>query len=258
MSSWFDLVHLRDAVDVLLVAFFIYRGLRLLRGTRGIAVMAGLAALGLLYLVAGSLGLQTLHWILEALSPYLALAILVLFQEDIRRGLARVAAPLLRGGIDKGTEGAVPNIARAAFRLAEQGHGALIALERSAALDELEDSASVLDAEPNEELLVAIFQPTSPLHDGAAVVRKGRLWLAGAFLPLSDRPDLDKQLGTRHRAALGLTDKCDAIVFVVSEERRTVSVAYRGDLRTVSSPDELRLEVQRHALSPADPEARPR
>lgn len=250
MSRWFELLHLRDAIDVLLVAALVFRGLRLIRGTRGIAVMAGIGALGLLYIVAGMVQLTTVRWILEALSPYLVLVVLVLFQDELRRGLARVAAPLLRTAGGRAPEGAVPVIARACFRLAEQGHGALVVLERDASLEALAAAATVVDAEPSEELLVALFQPTSPLHDGAVVVRKGRIWLAGAVLPLSDREDLDKSLGTRHRAALGLTDEWDTLVFVVSEERRTVAVAFRGELVTVTSPDELRLEVQRRALEP--------
>jgi diadenylate cyclase len=225
-----------DAIDVAVVAFLFYRVLLIIKGTRAIQVLIGLVALIGLYLLSELLQLQTVGWLLDEF---------VLFQEDIRRGLARVGDPWFGRASSDNSEGLYHQVARACFRLADQGKGALVVVERGASLDELEDDATVLNAQLSEELLVAIFQPTSPIHDGAVVLRDGSVWVAGAFLPLTRRADLDKALGTRHRAAMGLTEETDALIFCVSEERRRVSIAFRGDLHIVDTPDELRLEVQR-------------
>ncbi len=234
-----------DALDVLVVAYLFYRVLLIIKGTRAIQVLVGLVALIGLYILSTILALQTVSWLLDEFSLYLVLSVIILFQEDIRRGLARVGDPLFGRSIDGERTGLYQQIARACFRLADQGKGALIVIERSADLDTLSVDATHVDAQLSEELLVAIFQPTSPIHDGAVVVRAGRVWLAGAFLPLTRRMDIDRSLGTRHRAAMGQTEETDSLIFCVSEERRRVSIAFRGDLHVVDTPDELRLEVQR-------------
>ena len=238
-------LRIQDVLDILVVAFLFYRGLLIIKGTRAIQVLIGLVAFIGLYLLSQLLQLQTVSWLLEEFSLYLVLAVIILFQEDIRRGLARVGGPWLGRASSDSREGLYQQVARACFRLADQGKGALIVVERAAELDELREDATVLQAQLSEELLVAIFQPTSPIHDGAVVVRDGLVWLAGAFLPLTRRTDIDRSLGTRHRAAMGLTEEADALVFCVSEERRRVSIAFGGELHVVDTPDELRLEVQR-------------
>lgn len=245
-----------DALDVLVVAYLFYRVLLIIKGTRAIQVLVGLVALIVLYLLSRLFALQTVSWLLDEFSLYLVLAVIILFQEDIRRGLARVGDPIF--GRARGGERAslYQQIARACFRLADQGKGALVVVERSADLDQLADDATDVDATLSEELLVAIFQPTSPIHDGAVVVRAGRIWLAGAFLPLTRRMDIDRSLGTRHRAAMGQTEETDALIFCVSEERRRVSIAFRGELHIVDTPDELRLEVQRLLQLEAEEEDR--
>ena len=234
-----------DLVDILVVAFLFYRVLLIIKGTRAIQVLIGLVALIGLYLLSQLLALQTVGWLLDEFSLYLVLAVIILFQEDIRRGLARVGDPWFGRASSDSSEGLYQQVARACFRLADQGKGALVVVERSASLDELQDDATLLTAHLSEELLVAIFQPTSPIHDGAVVLRNGQVWVAGAFLPLTRRADIDRSLGTRHRAAMGLTEETDALIFCVSEERRRVSIAFRGALHVVDTPDELRLEVQR-------------
>ena len=237
-------LRLNDALDVLVVAYLIYRVLVILKGTRAIRVLGGLLVLVALYALAQVLSLATVNWILENISFYLVLAVVVLFQEDIRRGLARVGNPLFSGSRREEAMPTFQEMARACFRLADQGHGALIALEREASLEDLDEQATALDAVLTEELLVAIFQPTSPIHDGAVVVREGRAAVAGAFLPLTTRADVSPRLGTRHRAALGQSEANDCMVFVVSEERRAVSITFRGELYPVDTPDHLRLKVQ--------------
>ena len=233
-----------DAIDILVVAFLIYRVLVILKGTRALRVLGGLLVLVALYALARLLSLSTVYWVLENISLYLVLAVVVLFQEDIRRGLARVGNPLFGGRRSQEEVSSYQEIAKACFRLAGQGHGALIAVEREASLLDLEEQATPLDARLTEELLVAVFQPTSPIHDGAVLVRKDRVVVAGSFLPLSRRNDLPARMGTRHRAALGQVEDTDCMVFVVSEERRAVSIAFRGELVPVDSPDQLRLKVQ--------------
>ena len=234
-----------DLVDIAVVAYLFYRVLLIIKGTRAVQVLVGLVAFIGLYLISQLLRLQTVGWLLDEFSLYLVLAVIILFQEDIRRGLARVGGPWLGRASSDSREGLYQQVARACFRLADQGKGALVVVERAANLDELEDDATILSAVLSEELLVAIFQPTSPIHDGAVIVREGGIWVAGAFLPLTRRTDIDRSLGTRHRAAMGLTEETDSLVFCVSEERRRVSIAFRGELYVVDTPDELRLEVQR-------------
>lgn len=234
-----------DAVDILVVAYLFYRVLLIIKGTRAIQVLVGLVALIVLYLLSQLFNLQTVSWLLDEFSLYLVLAVIILFQEDIRRGLARVGDPWFGRARGGERSGLYQQIARACFRLADQGKGALIVVERSADLDQLAVDATAVDAQLSEELLVAIFQPTSPIHDGAVVVRAGRIWIAGAFLPLTRRMDIDRSLGTRHRAAMGQTEETDSLIFCVSEERRRVSIAFHGELSVVDTPDELRLEVER-------------
>jgi len=253
VTDLLDAVRPIDVLDVVVVAVLIYRVLLLLKGTRAFQVLGGLMVLAALYGFARALNLNTVIWIFEKFSFYLVVALLILFQEDIRRALARVGDPLVGGGGSRGGKlSTYQIIARACFRLADQGRGALITVEREARLDELSESATSIEGLLSEEILVSIFQPTSPIHDGSAVVRDDRLWVAAAFLPLSTRSDLKAHLGTRHRAALGITETTDCMVFVVSEERRAVSIAFRGELYVVDSPDELRLKVQELLSMDAD------
>jgi uncharacterized protein (TIGR00159 family) len=255
MMEFLEAVRPVDILDVVVVAILIYRVLLLLKGTRAFQVLGGLMVLAAVYGFARALSLNTVIWIFEKFSFYLVVTLLILFQEDIRRALARVGNPLVGGVSRTGKLSTYQIIARVCFRLADQGRGALITVERDAALDELSDSATLIGGALSEEILVAIFQPTSPIHDGSVVVREDRLWVAAAFLPLTTRSDLKPHLGTRHRAALGITETTDCMVFVVSEERRAVSIAFHGDLYGVDSPDELRLKVQELLSMEADQSA---
>ncbi len=244
MPEVLESVRIVDALDILVVAYLIYRVLLILRGTRAIRVLVGLLVLVVLYAASVLLELNALNWILESVGIYLVLAVIVLFQEDIRRGLARVANPLVGTGSKRDSMPVYVAIAHACFRLADQGRGALIAVEREASLEDVGVQGALLEALVSEHLLVSIFQDTTPIHDGAVLVRRDRAWVAGCFLPLTTRLDLDLRLGTRHRAALGLTEQTDSMVFVVSEERRQVTLVFRGELYPVDSPDQLRLKVQ--------------
>lgn len=232
-------------VDIGLVAYLVYRVLRIIRGTRAVAVLFGLFLLGLGYLGAQAAGLETLSWVLgHFLSYSFIFGVIVLFQADIRRALAelgrssRLLAALSRD--DLATQrGAVDAVVKAAGELARRRHGALIVLERSADLSDVIDSGLRLDAAVTSELLLSIFLPAGPIHDGAAVIQGARLAAAGCLLPLS-AAEAPQELGTRHRAALGLAEEVDAAVVVVSEERGEISVALEGTLHRALDEKALR------------------
>lgn len=244
MSEW--LRYLRDlratdVIDIVLLWYVVYRALLLVRGTRAFQSLVGLAAAVVVYLVAGRLELYALHWMLEKFFYYIVIAILILFQSDIRRGLAGAGGRLFPAFRTTGADqAAVEEIIRASFLLASRRIGALICLEREASLDEWAESGNRLDARVSHELLLSIFHPTSPLHDGAVIVRRDRVVAAQVFVPLSVSKDLSRFFGTRHRAAVGLAEETDAVVIIVSEERGTVAVAAAGEIRPVTDQGELR------------------
>ncbi len=229
-----------DVLDILILWFVLYQALILLRGTRALRTLLGLGASLLLYVLAGELELYALHWMLEKFLEFFPLAVIILFQADIRRGLAGAGGRLFPAFAKAADQGASEEIIRASFLLASRRIGALIAVEREAALQDYADSGSRLGARVSSELLLAIFHPTSPLHDGAVVVQRGQVLAAKVFLPLSLSKDVSRFVGTRHRAAIGLTEETDAVVVIVSEERGTVAVAVAGEVRTANDPNELR------------------
>lgn len=230
-------------LDVAVVSFLIYRALLLIRGTRATYVLAGLSLLGLGYLAAQWANLVTLHWLLgHFLSYSFILGVVVLFQADIRRGLAQLGRhsflDLLTSDEGALPAGAVEAISGAAAAMARRRHGALLVIERQGDLSEVVESGVPLDAAPTAQLLQAIFVPGGPLHDGAVVVRRGRIAAARCMLPLAAAAD--RALGTRHRAALGLAEELDAVVVVVSEERGEVSLAVDGELHRGLDEAQLR------------------
>lgn len=239
---WADM--LRDAVDVLVVAYAIYRILLLLRGTRAMQVGQGLALVGVVYLLAQRLGLLSVYALLDRFLASFLLVFVVIFQTDIRRALMRVGnRPFLFWRWRKSEESsAVEEAVLAAVLLAHKRVGALIVFERDASLDDFISQGTVLDAEVTRELIYAAFLPQmeNPLHDGALVIRNARIWKAGGFLPLTNSPGLDRALGTRHRAALGISEETDAVVLVVSEERGEISLCFNGNIVRSLNPQTLR------------------
>lgn len=189
----------------------------------------GIFLVGVFYFVAVRLGWTTLHWVLSHFFQYSVLIAIILFQDEIRRGLAQVGKnPFFfsqKGSEDQGT---VDEVVRAATRLASNGIGALIAIERETGLKNFTDTGSVIESKVNTELIQSIFLPASGLHDGAIIIKEGRIRAAGCFLPLSKNPNLDRSYGTRHRAAIGLTEDTDALVIVVSEETCAAHFVIRG------------------------------
>ena len=234
--NWFDRLQSlqftwRDGVDVAVVAFIIYSILALIRGTRAMQVSIGLVVLGSTFFVARAFDLPALEAISREILFYLPFAVIVLFQTEIRRALARMASNPLLGLFNPQSSAVVfEPIIRAAETLSANRIGALIAIERTQSLRMYEEAAKPLDALLSSELLVSIFTPGGPLHDGAAIVRGNRIAAAGSFLPLTTSVDPKLGHGTRHRAALGLSEDTDALVVVISEENGSIAIATEGAL----------------------------
>ncbi|MEE2751748.1 MAG: diadenylate cyclase CdaA [Myxococcota bacterium] len=233
-----------DLLDIALLTYIFYRVFLILRGTRAFQSLIGLLGLGIIYMVAQKLQLFAIHWVLESFFVYLVLAVLILFQNDIRRGLARAGGRFAQGFATIPEASAHEEVVRSAFALASRRIGAIMVIERGASLDDYAEVGHRLDAQVSQELLLALFHPTSPLHDGAVLVQSGLVTAAKVFLPLSLSKDIARYFGTRHRAALGLSEETDAVVIVVSEERGTVSLVLGGALTPVQDTNELRQRLQ--------------
>jgi uncharacterized protein (TIGR00159 family) len=221
------------AVDIAIVYYVVYRALLLIKGTRAAQMLIGLVLVGAGFFAAKLLELTTLTWLLDNLINYSIIFFIVIFQHDIRRGLMRVGANLVPSARHYEQTEVFEEVIRAAERLATARVGALIVLERDAELGEyLNEPGEDIDSRVSEDLLVSLFLPDSEnkLHDGAVIVRNLRIAKAGAVLPLTANPKLDKALGTRHRAAIGVTEETDAVVVVVSEERGTISLCFGGNI----------------------------
>jgi diadenylate cyclase len=231
----------QDLLDVLVVAFIIYRIILLIRGTRTAQILFGFAILACAYFLSRWADLLTLNWLLDRFLDYVILVILILFQDDIRKGLAQVGThPRWWAARRYMAPQVIEEIVTSAFALGERRTGALIVLERETGLRDIMERGVSLDAKVARELIQSVFVPSTPLHDGAMVISQGRIVAAGCVLPLSTSSSLRKTLGTRHQAAVGLTERSDAVVVVVSEERGKVSVAWHGKLYEDLSPLDLR------------------
>ena len=218
-------------VDILLVSFLIYRALLVIRGTRAAPMLGGLTVVVLLYFISDLAELTTLHWILGNFLSSIIIVVIVIFQEEIRRGLTKVGLqPIFRKTNKTYYNKMVEDLTLAAQRLSERKIGALIVIQREVGLDDLVEDSVELDAQFNRNLLFALFLQDSPLHDGAVLLERDRIKAAGCVLPLSFNPDLDPNLGTRHRAALGLSERSDAAVIIVSEETGSISLARDGKI----------------------------
>jgi uncharacterized protein (TIGR00159 family) len=231
-----------DLVDIALVAYVIYRVLLLIKGTRAMQMGLGLALVFALYQAARIFELVTLFTMMDSLITYVVLIVVVVFQNDIRRALTRFGSrPWLRGEGNAQETHVIEEVIKAALQLAHKRIGGLIVFERDASLEEFLDEGTELDAAVSKELLYSIFIPSfeNPMHDGAVIVRDGRVAQAGAFLPLSSAAH-DRSLGTRHRAALGITEETDAVVVVVSEERGAISLCFNGNIVRNLDGDSLR------------------
>jgi diadenylate cyclase len=217
-------------VEILALAIMFYYIISFFRGTRGAAVLSGLILLLIALIVfTQAFNLNTLSWIIQRFSVYLAVAFLVIFQPEIRRALAELGKQSVFSN-KAAQRGIVDDIIQAVELLTERKIGALIAIEREIGTRYIQESGTAINAEVSPELLASIFFPHTPLHDGGVVVRGDRILAAGCMFPLTQRQEISRSLGTRHRAAIGFTEETDAVVIVVSEETGAVSLAYRGRL----------------------------
>src|SRR5919112_1570917 len=229
-------------LDILIVSFLIYEFLKLIRGTRAVQMAAGsLLIVGLFY-VSRLAPLQTVNWMIRNMLVYVAFAAIVIFQSDIRRALAHFGqAPFFRYFYrQESANETIEELVVAATMLSSQRIGAIIAIEREIGLRNYIESGIPLDATLTYDLLVTIFHPGSPLHDGAAILQDNRVAAAACFLPLTVNPRVSRELGTRHRAAIGLTEEGDAIAVIVSEETGLISLAIDGRIERALSSDDLR------------------
>ena len=231
---------IRDTVDITLVAFAIYWLLLLIRGTRAVQILVGLFVLLGASVLSDVFQLVTLRLILDNFLSYGVLIIIVLFQSDIRRALARVGRGFFPSVSARQESQIVEEVVRAAQALSQKRVGALIVLERETGLEDQIEAGTKVDAEVTKDLLISLFLPYSPLHDGAVVIQRGRIAFAGCILPLTLKTDLPEGLGTRHRAAVGITEETDAVVVVVSEETAHISVVMAGELVQNLDPPRLR------------------
>lgn len=238
-----------DIIDILVIAFIIYKALEFLRETRAGQLIKGIAILILVYAIADWWNLATLQWTLSKVMDSAIIAAAVIFQPELRRILEKVGrTDFKRGQLFDGGEDAIvsciDNVSRAAGTMQDQKIGALIVFERKTQLGEIINTGTVLDAKSSVSVINNVFFPKSPLHDGAMIIRDGRVYAAGCILPLTQRDDISASLGTRHRAAIGMTENSDAVVLVVSEETGTISIVSNGQIRrdfnSISAGEELR------------------
>jgi len=245
---WEQLQFLRpgwtDLVEILIVAFLLYRVLLVIQKTRAMQIVLGVVLLAGVYGVARLLDLILVRTLLEAAFQYGAIAVLVVFQPELRAALARLGqSRMIRAFQHLEGSRVAEEIVEAAERLARARHGAIIAIEQEVGLGEYAETGSSVDAPVSAEMLVTIFTPYSPLHDGAVLIAGDRIRSAGAILPLTQSPVSDRSLGTRHRAALGLSEETDAIVIVVSEETAQIAVAIAGTMERGVNSERLRAIV---------------
>jgi diadenylate cyclase len=242
-------------IDILVVAFIIYEFLKLIKGTRAIPMLVAVMLLVAAFWLAHVEQLKTVDWLITTLFPYTVFALIVVFGAEIRHALARLGRRLStsRGGVFDGAD-SYEDIVLAANHLSQTVTGALIIIEREIGLRTFIESGVPLDANLSYDLLITIFRPSAPLHDGAVIIQKGRIAAAACFLPLSMNPVLSTQFGTRHRAAIGITEETDAISVVVSEETGSISIAVGGAIErdiTVEYLRERLSEVLRRYVPPA-------
>ncbi|MGI6404284.1 MAG: diadenylate cyclase CdaA [Oscillospiraceae bacterium] len=247
MRGIISTVSLSDVLDILIVAFLIYQAVRLVRETRAMQLVKGIVLILVMYVLALNLNLTTLSFIITNILQWGIVALAIVFQPELRRALEQVGRSKLSSSLFRETEHGdniqvhkmLDSVCAAAVHLSERNIGALMVLERETKLGDVIATGTIIDSEPTTELICNIFFPNSPLHDGAMVLRSGRLHAAGCFLPLSSNDEIGRELGTRHRAALGMSEVSDAVVVVVSEETGAISVALNGRLQRNLSAQNL-------------------
>jgi diadenylate cyclase len=245
MPEFINLLRWQDILDILVVAFVIHQLISIIRGTRSVQMLLGMVVLTIVYFMASVLDLATLMWLMKTFLSSIFIIIIIVFQHDIRRALTQVGKSPFQKDLDI-VEKDLDEIINAIFYLAKRRIGALIIIERETGLRDFVESGFDLDARLSKEMLISIFMPVSPLHDGGVIISGGRVQTAGCILPLTQNPYISKRFGTRHRAAIGLSEETDAIVLVVSEETQEVSLVQHGALTAVN--DEISLSNSLRAI----------
>jgi diadenylate cyclase len=236
---WFQ-----DTVDIALVYFIFYRLLIIIKGTRAFQMLLGIGLIVLALILSQSLEFYTLEWVIYSFWSQIVIAAVILFQPEIRRALAQMGERRFFKSLSPVESSKfLEEIVKASVSMANKRIGALIVLERETDLTTIVEMGTNLDAKVSKELLTSIFLPYSPIHDGATIIRNGRLVAAGCFLPLTLSPNIAKTLGTRHRAAVGLTEETDAVVVVVSEETGEISVVMNGRIEASLDAPRLRKTI---------------
>jgi len=234
LAGWFTSVEPSwlDLIDILIVAFLIYQLLQFIRGTHAVQMALGALVLVLLYWLSQLLHLETVNWLLRTFMPYLVFGIIVVFQSEIRKVLAQLGKTPLPGVFGSPrTEEVIDEVVLAGTTLAAQRTGAIVVIERDMGLRSYIETGIALDAYVTYDLLISIFNPGTPLHDGAVIIQGNRVAAAACFLPLTVNPQLSRELGSRHRAAIGVTEDTDALAVVVSEETGVISLVVGGRIR---------------------------
>jgi diadenylate cyclase len=257
LSSAWPHISLISIVDILLVAVLIYQLLSLIRGTRAAPMLVGVAVLALAFYFARLGELRTLNWLLSTLLPYIVFALIVVFQSEIRHALTNLGTRISFGRSSNSAGDVYDDIVLAANLFSQDQTGALIIIERDIGLRTYIESGVPLDARLSYDLLATLFRPSAPLHDGAVIVQRDRVAAAACFLPLSMNPVLSTQMGTRHRAGIGVTEETDAVAVIVSEETGAISLAVKGNIERDLAVERLRERLsqllRRYAPSPTLP-----
>lgn len=233
----------RPVCEILLIWALVYWLMRFFIGTRVAQVLVGLVFLAVIFNIAKLLGLNSVIWVLSKLFAVGVVAFLIIFQPEMRRGLARIGQKTM-GKSSFQSGGVLDELVKATQEIARRKHGALIAIERGMSIRSEVDGGTDLDARVSADLLVSLFDPHTPTHDGGVIISGGRIACCGTFFPLSQNPDLAPSLGTRHRAALGLTEESDAVCLIVSEETHSVSIAQQGSLSVPLDAPALRKRLE--------------
>lgn len=255
--SHISAISVISILDIVLVAILIYQFLSLVRGTRAAPMLVGVAALALAFYFARLGELRTLNWLLSTLLPYVVFALIVVFQSEIRHALANLGSRISLMRASSSVADVYDDIVLAANLFSQNQTGALIVIEREIGLRTYIESGVALDARLSYDLLATVFRPSAPLHDGAVIVQRDRIAAAACFLPLSMNPVLSTQLGTRHRAGIGITEETDAVAVIISEETGTISMAVAGTIERELTVERLRERLsallRRYAPTPTLP-----
>ncbi len=252
MINFLSSLRWQDIIDILIVSVIIYRIILLIRGTRAVQMLLGIVVITIIYFISRELDLLTLNWLLRTFLSSILLIVIIVFQRDIRRVLTQVGKTPFQKQHDLVTKD-LNEIVKAASHLARRRIGAIIAIERETGLRDYIESGHSIDAKLTREMLISIFLPASPMHDGSVVVYNGRIHSAGCLLPLSKNPHIAKRYGTRHRAAIGLSEETDAVVVIVSEERQEISLAVNGSINNLKDEEALARELNKIFIQPEMP-----